>query len=193
MKEKLMKVIGLIKKYKKFIYIAAIVLVAINILSNIREVVERKEVLTGYTKINDVPGISFQVEKKVIDESTAVMEISKKVDFSFYNTYLYKNGTDMYLLFNMNEFVVIAKKGTTFHFEENGIIKGLEDSSLNGTWFTLNGKEKDVKKEGNRYELDVNAQVVITNDIYNDFVGKLVVINDLYDEEECEWSLFVGS
>lgn len=142
----------------------------------------------GYKTITDVEGIKFDVDKTLSDASTAVLEISDRIDFIDYMTYSYKNGEDTYLLFNIQKFIVVAKKGTCFNFRENGVEKSLEENSLNGIWFAPTGKIPAVSAEGKPYSIEVEGQVVITNNIYNDFYGTLTIMTK--DGEE--WSLFAG-
>lgn len=142
----------------------------------------------GYTTIKDVPGVIFDVKKSLNDTSTAVLEVSKNIDFVDYQAYKYKNGEDIYLLFNMKQYIVVAQKGTSFHFSEMSVTESLSKNSLNGIWFELSGKGKNLSNVKNRYTYEVNAQVVITNAMYGDFSG---ILSTLEKEGE-EWSLFVG-
>lgn len=142
----------------------------------------------GYKTITEVDGIKFDVDKTLSDTSTAVLEISDRIDFIDYMTYSYKNGKDTYLLFNIQKFIVVAKKGTCFNFKENGVESSLAENSLNGIWFSPVGKIASLPADGKPYCLEVEGQVVITNNIYNDFYGKLVTLTK--DGEE--WTLFAG-
>ena len=143
----------------------------------------------GYKTIRDVPGIEFQVNKEFSDYSTAVLEISKNIDFLDYQTYSYKNGTDTYLLFNMNSYIIIAKKGTDFDFPNMGVEESLSVNSVDGIWFSLSGKNPIKESSEDRYILSVTAQVVITPLVYNDFQGTLTVVRKDGDE----WTLFAGT
>lgn len=142
----------------------------------------------GYKIIYDVPGVSFEVKKELSDYSTAVMEISKNVDFQDTGTYSFKNGKDTYLLFNINEYIVIVSKNTNFHFAETEVETALSNNSIDGIWFSTHGKNP-VRKEGNnQYVIQAQAQVVITNAMYNDFYGTLTTI----EKDGVEWSMFAG-
>lgn len=140
---------------------------------------------TMYKTIDAVPGCEFSVDRLSSDTSTAVMEISKSVNFLDYETYTFRNGEDLYLIFNMENFIVIAKKGTTFNFSQMDVSESFSKNSLQGIWFEARDK---VEKKGNTYTVDVLAQVVITNTLYNDFAGKLVTI----EQDGQEWALFAG-
>lgn len=140
----------------------------------------------GYTAVYAVPGVTFEVKQSLADYATSVLEVSKDVDFVQNASYTYKNGTDTYMLFNMSQYVVIAKKGTTFDFANTKPADSLKKNSLNSIWFS---NPSGLNKDGNKCTLEVTAQVVITNTIYNDFYGKLTTVT----EGEDEWALFVGS
>lgn len=144
-----------------------------------------KEDNTAYKYIEDIPGCEFAVSKDRAEAATAVTEISKNVKFLDYETYSYRNGEDLYILFNMNDFIVIAKKGTSFNLSSTDVSESFANNNLQGIWFEETSK---VKKKDNTYTVEVNAEVTITNTLYNDFKGKLVTIED----SEEEWALFTG-
>lgn len=174
---------------KKVIYgVICTILIAVIILFAGTKTKATTSTKEGYKTITEVEGIKFEVDKTLSDQSTAVLEISDRIDFIDYMTYSYKNGKDTYLLFNIQKFIVVAKKGTSFHFRENGVEKSLAENSLNGIWFSTVGKVPSVPADEKPYTIEVEGQVVITNNIYNDFHGKLITLTK--DGEE--WSLFVG-
>ena len=175
---------------KKIIIGSGIVLVlviAVIIAISIKH--KSKEVKTAedYRTIEDVPGCTFAVDKVNSDMATAVTEISKSINFIDYETYSYKNGQDLYILFCMRRYIVIAKKGTDFFFSRNPVEQTLQMNSLQGIWFTPKENAK-LKKEDGKYYLDVTAEVTITNTLYNDFEGTLTT----FERNNEEWSLFVG-
>lgn len=179
------KIVLKLQKYRFYIVVALIVVAALIVINAIDS--RSNEAATyndGYTEITAVPGVTFDVQKNFADSAQAVLEISKKVSFLDYQTYSYKNGTDTYLLFNIKKTIVIAKKGTDFKLE-NGT-DSLKKKSLNGIWFTPNGT---VTKDGKKAYVDVSAEVIITNDIFNDFKGKLCTLTD----KGVEYALFVGT
>ncbi len=176
---------------KKIIIAAAAILVLFMIVTTIAKAVSNGKVTErdGYKVIKDVQGIEFQVKKEFSDYSTAVLEISKNIDFSDYQTYSYKNGTDTYLLFNMNSYIIIAKKGTEFDFLNTEVEESLSVNSLDGIWFSPRGKNPVIESSANKYIISVTAQVVITPLVYNDFTGTLTTITNAGEE----WTLFAGT
>lgn len=139
----------------------------------------------NYAEVLDVPGVSFEISQELSNYATAVLEISKNIDFVKNASYSYKNGTDTFMMFNMTQYVIIVQKGTTFDFANKGT-KSIESNSLNGIWFS---NAKPYEKSNGKITYDVEAEVVITNTIYNDFYGLLTTITK--DDEE--WAMFVGS
>ncbi len=163
----------------------AIVVLGIIFITYMRKVSsESADNTEGFVTVESVPGISFQVKKAYSDVAQAVLEISENINFLDYQTYTYKNGEDTYLLFNINNYIVIAKRGTEFKLSEGS--ENLKYKSLNGIWFSATNK---VTSADGKYMVPVTAEVVITNKIYNDFVGILTTIENNGEE----WSLFSGT
>lgn len=141
----------------------------------------------GYTLVTSVPGVSFAVNTLLIDKATAVSQITDTMDFSRDDLYAYKNGEDKYLMFSLDQIVIASEKGTHFNFANNGA-DGLAESSVDGIWFSADQKKLDLDSTEERSVATVTGGVVITDELYNDFTGKLVTVND----GETEYSLFVG-
>lgn len=178
----------ILRNKRNLIGIVIVVLIFMVITTTFKSVETKTPSREGYKTITDVPGVEFAVKKELFETATAVMEISKNIEFLNYQTYSYKNGEDTYLLFNMNSYIVIAKKGTSFHFEQTGVEESLQNNSLNGIWFSASGKDAVKESSPDKYVIRVDAQVVINNGLYNDFTGNLVTL--LKDDEE--WTLFAG-
>lgn len=141
---------------------------------------------SNYMEVKSVPGVKFEVNKDLSDYATAVMEVSKDIDFVKNASYSYGNGEDTYMLFNMSQYIVIVQKGTGFALDTTSAEDSLKNNSLNGIWFTKKG---GMTSDDGKWVIDVTAQVVITNQIYNDFTGKLAVVKN----GDMEWSMFVGA
>lgn len=176
---------------KRIIAAAVFVLILFMLVTTIGKAISNKKVTErdGYKVVRDVQGIEFQVKKEYSDYSTAVLEISKNIDFSDYQTYSYKDGKDTYLLFNMSSYIIIAKRGTEFDFQNSEVKESLAQNSINGIWFEPSGKNPVIESSADKYAVSVMAQVVITPLVYNDFQGTLTTITDGEDE----WSLFAGT
>lgn len=176
---------------KKIVLAAAAILLFFMFITTIAKAVANKQITErdGYKVIRDVQGIEFQVNKEFSDYSTAVLEISKNIDFLDYQTYTYKNGKDTFLLFNMNSYIIIAKKGTCFDFQSIGVEKSFLENSLDGIWFSPRGKKPVIESSAEKYVVAVTAQVVITPLVYNDFIGTLTTLTK--DGEE--WTIFAGT
>lgn len=169
---------------------AAVVLVAVMIFTIAVKVASSRQhtVKDGYMVVTDIPGVTFEVEKTLSDYATALDEVSKDSTLENIVTYSYKDGDSFYMLFNLYNFIVVAKKGTTFNFDERDISSALNASNLNGIWFTEHGKDPVLESSNGVYTINVQAEVVITNASYNDFAGTLTTL--VKNGEE--WSLFAG-
>lgn len=180
----------IINKYQYVIALGILIIVLIISISYISTHAKQSKVVesgrAGYEVVTAIPGVTFEVNKDLADYATGVTEVSKNVDFVKNATYSYQNNRDTYMQFNMAQYIVIACKGTQFNFDETSIPESLNSNSLNGIWFT---NAKNVEENDNKVTIDVEAQVVITNTVYNDFSGKLCTITS--DDEE--WSLFIGA
>lgn len=145
----------------------------------------------GYSTITSVAGCTFMVNGNFTDKATAVTQISEGVNFEKGSFYSYKNGKDQYLLFNLDNsgIVVAVEKGTNFHLEKaEDPVAAVKESDIMGIWFGTDKEGLKLDKGGSRCDGHVTAQVVITNDLYNDFIGRIVTLNNGSEE----WSMFVG-
>lgn len=184
----------LMKKFiKKYQYVIAILILAAVLIFSISYIAGHaknskpiESGRAGYDIVTSVPGVTFEVNKALADYATGVTEVSKNVDFVKNATYSYQNNRDTYMQFNMAQFIVIVCKGTKFNFEETSVAESLNSNSLNGIWFT---NSKNVEENNGKVTLDVEAQVVITNTVYNDFFGKMCTVSS----GEEEWTMFVGA
>ena len=163
-----------VKKFNKtnlIIGIIILVLVLLVVGSLIRPKAKSKiqgELPEEYKVVVDVPGCEFFVNKSISDGATSVSEISKAISFLDYENYTFKNGDDLYILFNMRRYIVVVKKGSHFNLSSKDLEKTLENTSLQGIWFKPIPKEK-VVKVGDKYSVNVKAEVAITDELYNDF------------------------
>lgn len=148
----------------------------------------------GHTLIDDVNDVSFELVSAVSRNATAVTNISEEMEFEKEQTYLYKDGGSSYFLFNMGSIVCVVQKGTNFDFKNSDDKKAtMENNNLLGVWFTSPKKKLDfAENEKNgiyKFMGTATAQVTLTSNLYEDFAGKLTVINDGMQE----WSMFIGS
>lgn len=181
----------ILNRNKKYIIITiSLVLILAMFTSTVIKVrTKTKNAIREGYRLESVDGAEFAVDTKLSEYATAVSEISKNIEFLDYQTYSYKDGENIYLLFNINSFIVVVKRGTDFNFAENEVDAALKENSLNGIWFSTHGRDPIKVSTAERMEIDVEAQVVITNSVYNDFYGTLTVMRK--DNEE--WSMFIGT
>ena len=177
------------KKQKKTIIIAGAVLLAVIMIVTVLGKIEKEPKVDSnlFKEVTDIPGCEFAVNRNSSDTATTVMEISKTINFLDYETYRFCNGEDLYLLFNMNRYIIAVKKGTSFNLSETEPAVAFQNNSLSGIWFEV-AEDAKLKKKGNTSTIEVTAQVVITNTLYNDFTGKLITI----EKDGEEWTMFAG-
>lgn len=148
----------------------------------------------NYLTVKDIDSAAFKVLATVARNATATTNISEGMTFEKNQVYLYKNGEDEYFLFRMDSVVLAAQKGTKFNLQNtNDKMDAITNNKLLGIWFDAPGKKLEFQEnlaDGvYSFTCTINAEVLINSDLYNNFAGKLTVINDGSDE----WALFVGS
>jgi len=175
---------------KKGLYIVAIIIALVFIMAAVFAIANKPAEVPkegAYKTIYDVDGISFMANTNILSRATAVSEISENMDIERDMYYVYKD-QNTYLFFCLNEIVIAAQKGTSFHFdkyEEKGEAVG--NSSIAGLWFQVNGNKLEYEDK-NPFIANVNGGLVISNELYADYIGQMAVVSD----GETEWALFVG-
>lgn len=148
---------------------------------------------SSYTKVKSVLGAMFDIPSSFLVQTNAITSLESGTELDPARAYLYRDGWETYLLFQMSAICVAGKRGTTFHFDENGEKKEvLDKSSIGNIWFSPDGEftyEKSKNKGKYKIIIPVVAEVSITNEMYGNFVGYLTVI----DYKGTEWSLFIGA
>lgn len=149
---------------------------------------------SGYLEITYLDRLSFYVPQYIIKQATAVTQIEDGMEYNSNEIYSFNNGVDTYILFCMDELIILAQKGTNFHFSGSEDKKScLENSGVLNTWFESSGKKLNYidseKSEIYKIIANVKAEVVITSELYGDYAGKLAVI----ESGEDEWSVFAGA
>lgn len=145
----------------------------------------------GYTQATSVRGVSFDMPSNFLEQATAITDISDEVDYSR-DTYLYKNGKNMYLLFNMNGVVVAVEQGTNYNLRDaEDVRERITQTDVCEVWITDDQKisyDKEEKKGVYKLIAEAYADVSITSTLYTTCYGQFATIQ--YEEYEC--SLFVG-
>ena len=145
---------------------------------------------SGYTLEDSVKGVTFDVPDSLISQATAVTAIT---DDMADGSWLYKNGADAYLAYNMKDCVIMVQAGTNFDFENAKDVKSvLKEKGVNSVYFNEVDRQLNYttshKNDAYKIVFDVNADLSITPDIFGVFTGKLAVVSD----GENEYSLFIG-
>lgn len=148
--------------------------------------------IRDYTNVTSIEGLKFELPSDVLENCTMISEIDQDIDYSD-GTYLYKNGTDTYILFNINAVVIAVQKVHLFHYQ---ILKISEESIMNHSvcdiWMSpvKNKIKYKSSKSNDAFKLiaDVKGNVSITPELYGKFIGKFVYV----EIDGCEYSMFAG-
>lgn len=176
---------------KKYIIIlsAIIILFLLSYLFVFRNPQGTQSEKDGYVTVNSVSGVSFQMHETLLDRSTALTQISNDSNLDASTFYLFKDGEEKYIFFNLEKIVVLAQRGTKFGFHTaQDMETALENASICNIWFQKSGKELEIEEKQGNYYANVNGQITITKELYGDFTGRLVSVNNGKEE----WSIFAG-
>ena len=148
---------------------------------------------SGYTQQTCIESAIFDMPETMLSQATAITAISEDSDYS-QNAFVYKNGHDTYLMFDISSVVVIVKEGTNYDFENSkNEAETLQSDGINGIWFSQDGKklECETEKSDNKYKtmITADADVSITSDVYGMFAGKFANVK----EGDTEISMFIGA
>lgn len=173
---------------KTFVCMVMVVLLTISGCGN---TLYRKNI-RDYTNVTSIEGLKFELPSDVLENCTMISEIDQDIDYSD-GTYLYKNGTDTYILFNINAVVIAVQKGTSFSLSNS---ENKQESIMNHSvcdiWMSpvKNKIKYKSSKSNDAFKLiaDVKGNVSITPELYGKFIGKFVYV----EIDGCEYSMFAG-
>lgn len=169
------------------VIMTAVVFLLIGYVYHLQEIEEE-----NYTAITFVNGVVFDMPKQVLAQATAITGISEEEDYTTY-TYVYKDGESTYLLFNMDQIIVIVDNRTTYRLQNTmDVMDEITSNSLDGIWLCPDDKEisSDIESKDDIYKLTctVRSDISITGNACGRFVGKYTYVS----AENAECSMFVG-
>lgn len=176
----------------KYLKSACLVLCLMTLLSGCGKKTSNNAAI-DYMTISSVDGIIFEIPQAFSSKATAVTKVADDQNFAANEIYSYTNGNDEFMFFCMDELVILANKGTNFHFsqaedKENALgTSSVIDSMCSKLGKKLNFTESN-KDGAYKFIAEVSENVSITTELYGDYIGKLAVIEDGTDE----WSVLVG-
>ncbi|MBE6021829.1 MAG: hypothetical protein E7231_01190 [Cellulosilyticum sp.] len=144
---------------------------------------------SGYTKVTNVTGTTFEVSSSWNQSATAIFTIKED---DVYDGLYVKKSDDSYLLFDMNN-ILIAVGRTNFDFEENETVENLAAHDINNVWLSSEEKKLDYEsgtKDG-VYKLIASAKAdySVTPTQYATFKGYISNVKS----GDMEYSMFVGA
>lgn len=181
---------------KKKIIILVIALVAALIITGVVSTIKNNSTLRksqrgdrSYRYVEGYPDMSFAIPVGLAGKASAISRISETMDINKENIYLYRDEDD-YLLFGINKILIAAQRNTDFSvFDKEDKESAIRDSSVANIWFDKDASRKfNYTQEKDFFVGDVSAGLVVTNEMYNDYVGQLAVMN----EGGVEYSIFAG-
>lgn len=151
-----------------------------------------KEPGTSYKKVDFLEGAKFDIPQSFSDQATAITRVTKDGNYDENTLYYYKNGSDQYIMFCMNSFIILAQKNTDFVFDDkNNYQKGIESAPIMGMWMRAI-KKGDIETGKNatagKIVSDSVAEVALTDSLYGDFIGKMAYMSNGTDN----WAIFCG-
>lgn len=175
---------------KKKLFVCMIMVVLLTI-SGCENTLYKKNI-RDYTNVTSVDGIKFELPSDVLENCTMISEIDQDIDYSD-GTYLYKNGTDTYILFNINAVVIAVQKDTSFSLTNaENKQESIMNHSVCDIWLSpvKNKIKYKSSKSSDTFKLiaDVKGNVSITPELYGKFIGKFVYV----EIDGCEYSMFAG-
>lgn len=146
---------------------------------------------SGYTQVTSVNGVVFDMPSNFLSQATAITSIGEDIDYSN-GTYLYKNGKDKYLMFNINDVIIAVQSGTNFDMKNTkNKSENMENSGICEVWLTPDKKlDYDEQTKGGVYKMigNANADVSITSSVYGELIGNFAIVQ--YEDFEC--AIFAG-
>ncbi len=178
---------GIFKKYKIPIIVIVIAVIVIptvvKLVGNKKEKADPEE----YRVVTDIPGIEFMMNRDILNVSTAIVGIDESIDNLIDSqSYVYKNGIDTYVVFNMRNYYGIVKKGVDIDLAHSD----MSDVTIDGVWFSKQDPKAKVTTKRGVSSIDVVASVSYSSSLYNDFYGTLTSI---VDEDGTEYAIFFGT
>ncbi len=177
---------GMFKRYK--IQIVVILAVVIAIYAGVKLLGNRKEKAdpNNYRAVLDIPGVEFEINKDILNISTAITSIEDSVsNLSDGQSYVYKNGTDTYIVFNMRNYFGMVRKNANADIAHSD----MSNVVIDNVWFSKQNPKDKVSTRKKISTIDVIASVSYSASLYNDFYGTLTSITD---DDGTEYIIFFG-
>lgn len=147
----------------------------------------------GYVLVDSIAGITFEVPADYVNKAQTASSLSMGDTAYLKDVWLIKDGTT-YRLFEYDNFVIIAEKGTKFHQKSDTNTAAemwIENASAVNCWFTPDEKhfvKSDVTNGADKTVVQAVSDVSINPQFYGHYAGRIAII---YDGQE-EWTLFCG-
>lgn len=146
---------------------------------------------SGYVTISDIPGITFDVYADTVKSATAISQINKNSDMSDGNSYLFKNGTTDYILYNSNSLTVVVQKIDSINLKKKKNKEAaINDVTFLGTSVLSKEYEYHTSNKDKAYKLvaQVDAGVSLTLTSFGDYTGQIAYIS----YQGHDYMMFVG-
>ena len=146
---------------------------------------------SGYVTIKDIPGITFDIYANSAKSATAVSQINKDSDMSDGNSYLYKNGSTDYIIYNNKSLTAVVQKVESIGLETVKDKESvLRDITFLGTSVLSENYEYVTSGKDDAYKLvaQVDAGVSLTLTTFGDYTGQFAYLS----YQNNDYLMFVG-
>lgn len=146
---------------------------------------------SGYVTIKDIPGVTFDIYANSAKSATAVSQINKDSDMSDGNSYLYKNGSTDYIIYNNKSLTAVVQKVESIGLEAAKDKESvLKDITFLGTSVLSENYEYATSGKDDAYKLvaQVDAGVSLTLTTFGDYTGQFAYLS----YQNNDYLMFVG-
>lgn len=137
-------------------------------------------------EITDVPGVTFLINGDI--NATPISKITDDAKFKKNRYYEYV-GNNAYTLFCVNKMIIIAEKGTFYHFtDQEKPYQTLQKAQITNFGFKPDSRALNYVLDENGASMNVTAAIKLNLHTENNYAGKLKTLI----VDNTEWAIFAG-
>ena len=137
-------------------------------------------------EVTDVPGVTFLINGDF--NATPISKITDDAKFKKNRYYEYV-GNNAYTLFSVNKMIIIAEKGTSYHFtEEEKPYQTLQKAQITDFGFKPDSRALNYVLDEIGANMNVTTTIKLNSHTENNYAGKLKTLTI----DDTEWAIFAG-